>query len=336
MENLRKLLQEKPEYISALESAIEYEEEHKDEEDGFTEDTEYDVSWTYSDIHADPSQLYRLETAGVLERVFNSNSTTRYVITDRGRAKDVISEAQTIEEQGFKEVMHDFPDEDKLDGIFDDVIGYDDIKWLLKRGLTIDSITNFLLVGPPGSAKTVFLLSISSLEDAEFVPSTEASSAGFIDTLFEDRPKYMLLDELDDMEMKDQKSLSSYTDTGIVKETKYGKKRKMKTNTKTLATANDTDPILDHILDRFTVLHFEPYTREEFIEVCEHILPRKEGKSKQESKMIAESLYDRYGKGDVRQAIQVARLSRGDPEKVIGVLEDYSPEATGVERVTQL
>lgn len=324
MDSLKTYLQDNPEYIEILDTLLEYERENKTPDNPWIQDKEYDSVWTHSDVKVSPQRLYQLEVKGVLDRIIDTNSTTGYCIINRCGVKSTIEEVKKIQEQDYEEIIHSFPDEEDLEGVFDDVIGYEKVKWLFKRGMSTDEITNFLLVGPPGSAKTVFLMCISKLDGAEFVPATETSASGFINMLFEDRPKYMLFDELDDAEKEDQKSLSQYTETGIVRETKYGKKRAIKTNTKTFATANHIDQIMGHIKDRFTILHFDAYDYDDYAEVCEHILPKNEGKTKQEARLIADALWERSGTGDVRQAIQVSRLSRGDPEKVIDVLDEYS------------
>ena len=319
-------LEEHPDYVPLLKRIVEYEQDNLKEDDEWLADKGHDTEWEYSDINIHPSRLHQLNVAGFLDKPFDSNSSTTYCLSNRQKTIEILAEI-SFDEKGRKKVMHDFPDEDDLpDDIFEDVIGYDDAKWLLKRGITTDEITNFLLVGPPGSAKTVFLLCIANLQGAEFIPSMDATSAGFMDLMFNEEPKYMLFDELDDMDSQYQKSLSSYTETGIVKETKHDKTRELKTNTKTFASANSTRPILNHITDRFTVLEFEKYTRSEYTDVCEHILPRKEGSSKPEARKIASLLWERNNEGNVREAISVARLSRGDPEKVVSVLDKHSQD----------
>lgn len=325
MRESKEYLQENPKYIEPVRDILEWEEDNPQEDDSILEGKEHDRRWESTDVGVHSSKLYQLVLAGIVEKVYDSNSRTEYALVDRNATRQVLNELDLVEEQGLKVVEHDFPDSDELpDNLFDDVIGYDDVKWLLRRGLSTDSITNFLLVGPPGSAKTVFLMCIARMDDAEFIPATRASSAGFTEVLFQSQPKFMLFDELDDMDTDEQKSLSSYTETGVVRETMYDKQRKMKINTKTIASANSTDSILDHIVDRFTVLNFEPYEKDEYMEVCRHILPKDEGVTESEADTIARGIWAQYGTGDVRQAIQVARLSDGDPERVIRVLDEYS------------
>jgi len=326
---LEEYLLDKPDYIDILRRVVEWEEDNLDPEHPLIQGKPYDVCWTYDDISAHPSKLYQLEVNGFLERVFDSQSTTAYALKDRDKTKQILNKIEnTTGSDGERIVMHEFPTEEELEkmGVFDDVVGYDDVKFLMRRAMSSEKITNIVMFGPPGSAKTVFLMCINKLEDACYISGKPTSGPGFFDKMFDEEPRYMAIDELDNMKTEDQKALSDYTDNGILVETKgNNKRRQMQTNTKTFAAANRSGDILDEIENRFVDLHFEPYTYEEFIEVCEHILPKNEGKSKEEARQIAEAVWDFDGFGNVRKAIQASRLSKGDPEKVIGVLDSYSP-----------
>lgn len=328
MSSYKNYLRDKPKYVEGLGRILEYEEKNKGMDTVHVEGTDYDVCWEYSDVAVSPQRLYQLTVNGFLEKLFDSNSTTKYVLKDREKVREAIEDIGVPGEDGELKKIHEFPTEDELpEGLFDDVVGYDRVKWLLKRGITTDEITNFLLVGPTGSAKTVFLMCINEhLPQSEFISGNPTSGPGVLDVMFSDTPKYMLIDEMDDMSADTQRVLTQYTETGIVDETKVGKNRKLRTNTKTFASANSTRKIIDQMEDRFLDLHFQPYDRDEYIEVCTHILPRKEGSSKKEARTIAELLWEAENEGDVRRAIQVARLSRGDPKKVIEALGDYSSE----------
>lgn len=331
MDDLVDFLQEKPEYLDILRTIIEYEEQKGEMDTRLVERMEYDRYWNNTEIPVNATRLYHLETKGIIERVIDTNSTTAYAIVNRSRLKDTVNNIEENYDGDREVVNHYFPSEEELDdNLFNDVIGYDDVKWLLRRGLTTDDITNFLLVGPPGSAKTVFLLCIRELNNAVFVPGADSSSAGFLEALFENKPKYVLVDEVDDMNADNQKSMSSYMETGIAKETKYDKTREMKINAKTFGSANSTGPIQNHILDRFNVLHFDKYSKDEFTNVCQHMLPKNEDVSEENAVRIAQLLWEQKRTSDVREAIRVARLSRGDPEKVISVMDKYSPNNSGL------
>ena len=65
-----------------------------------------------------------------------------------------------------------------------------------------------------------------------FVDGGNTTKAGMVDYLFENRPKYLLIDEIDKMPAKDQTFLSNLMETGILTETKH-KKTRTATNVKT-------------------------------------------------------------------------------------------------------
>jgi len=337
-------LRDRDGYVDILKKIIEYEESIDDGEldenrvlRRYNEenDVEHTVNWDYSDVGVNPTRLYQLELHGFVDRVYDSSSKTLYSMSGfRDDIKSTIDDLESEESSGgfdgvrdgeYAEVYYDFPDsEDELpDDLFNDIVGMENKKWILKRGLTTDDITNFLLLGPAGTAKSVFLLSIFEyFESSEYIVASEATSAGVLDQLFDNAPMIFLVDEFDDMKHEHQSVFSSYTETGILKETKSGKDRKLETNIKTFAAANNKDEIKGNIYDRFTVLEFEPYTHDEFIEICEGVLKSKEGKTKEEARDIADAVWDYKEEGDIRLAIQVARLSRGDPKKVVGVIAD--------------
>lgn len=322
---VKEVVRDKPKYIESLKKVVDYAQHNKEPDRYLIKDKRYDHVFTHSDIAISGQRLYQLEVKGILERVMDTNSTTAYSVVDVDAVAQALDEVD-ISTDGTERVMHEFPAKDDLDGIFDDVVGYPRIKELFKRAMTTDTINNIVLVGPPGSAKSVFLMCIRELQGAEYVVASDATGAGFLDVMFSKKPRYVLLDELDDMDGNQQDSLSSYMETGIVKETKYGKTRQMKTNAKTFAAANEADDIECHILDRMVDLHFEPYTLDEFKAVCEHVVPRKTDTTTEEATQIAQALWKMRDCADVRKAIDVAELSEGDPEWVIETLDIYSDE----------
>jgi MCM P-loop domain len=82
-------------------------------------------------------------------------------------------------------------------GPFEDIIGYEHIKRLFMMALDSESRTHILLVGPPASAKTMFLTSLLQfLKNAYFVDGGNTTKAGMIDYLFENQPRYLLFVEI--------------------------------------------------------------------------------------------------------------------------------------------
>jgi Holliday junction DNA helicase RuvB len=105
--------------------------------------------------------------------------------------------------------------------------------------LDSDSAIHILLVGPPASAKTMFLTSLMQLKNSYFSDGANSTKAGMIDYLLTNRPHYLLVDEIDKMASKDQVFLLNVMETGIVSETKYGKTRSARLETSVFATSNN-------------------------------------------------------------------------------------------------
>jgi len=90
--------------------------------------------------------------------------------------------------------------------IFDEILGYEGIKRTFLRSL------NSLV---PGQAKTLFLKCILEEfgEKAFFTVGGNASKSGLMDVLFEIRPKYLLVDEIEHLRSQYQTILLSLTET---------------------------------------------------------------------------------------------------------------------------
>src|SRR5918912_4050023 len=130
------------------------------------------------------------------------------------------------------------PSDKREDKLFADIYGCDDIKKLFRMALESIHTCSILLTGPPASAKTLFLQSLLKLKDSYFIDCSNATKSGIVDYVFEQKPKYLLLDELDKLSKKDQTFLLNMMETGIVSETKYNKTRDMETKTSVYATSN--------------------------------------------------------------------------------------------------
>jgi ATP-dependent protease Clp ATPase subunit len=78
--------------------------------------------------------------------------------------------------------------------LFDEIIGYDDIKRLFRMALYADSAIHILLVGPPASAKTMFLISLmQQLKNSYFADGVSCTKAGMIDYMIENIPGALLI-----------------------------------------------------------------------------------------------------------------------------------------------
>ncbi len=210
------------------------------------------------------------------------------------------------------------------ESLFDSIVGYDDVKKLFGMSLSSDKPVHILLVGPPASAKTLFMLECMKLERSFFTLGSHSTKSGMIDYLFEKRPRYLIVDEIEHMPMKDQTALLGLMETGIVSETKYQRTRNTQLKTWVFATSNGTERMLTPLLSRFIVLHFKQYSFGSFQEVCTHILSR-DGVAPEVASAIANVVWTKLKSKDIRDCIKIGRLAKSaaDVDWLAQTLRNY-------------
>jgi Holliday junction resolvasome RuvABC ATP-dependent DNA helicase subunit len=204
-------------------------------------------------------------------------------------------------------------------GLFDNIIGYDDIKKLFFLSFESQRPIHILLVGPPASAKTLFMLGCMKLERSYFTLGTHSTKSGMLDYLFEKRPRYLIIDEIEHMSIRDQTVLLSLMETGIIAETKHMKTRNTQVKTWVFATTNETNHLLTPLLSRFLVLHFKQYKFENFLDISIHMLG-KEGIAKDIANEVATQVWHNMRSKDIRDCIKIANLAKSKDD-VIWIVE---------------
>lgn len=197
----------------------------------------------------------------------------------------------------------------KPEPLFENIVGYSDVKRLFHLSISSEKPVHMLLVGPPASAKTLFMLECMRLERSYFTLGSHSTKSGMIDYLFDKRPRYLIVDEIEHMPMKDQTALLSLMEAGIISETKFQKTRNTHLKTWVFASSNATDRMLTPLLSRFVVLHFKQYSLGSFHEVCAHILGR-EGVPPDIATAIAEAVWTKLKSKDIRDCIKIGRLAK--------------------------
>jgi MoxR-like ATPase len=150
--------------------------------------------------------------------------------------------------------------------IFKEIVGYDDIKKEFAKALDASNPVGILLVGPPGCGKSEFLKQIRAVYDDKsiFIDGSYGSKAGIFDKLKESRPKYVLLDEIDKLDNRDQEALLSLMESGRLIKTTKSEHYDIELKCWIFATANKKEDILEPLIDRFERYFLSEYTDEEF------------------------------------------------------------------------
>src|SRR5918993_5679659 len=212
----------------------------------------------------------------------------------------------------------------KSEPLFDSIVGYGDVKRLFQLSLSSEKPVHLLLVGPPASAKTLFMVECMRFERSYFTLGSHSTKSGMIDYLFDKRPRYLIVDEIEHMPMKDQTALLSLMETGIIAETKYQKTRNTQMKTWVFATSNGTERMLTPLLSRFIVLHFKQYKYENFREIAVHILAQ-EGISSEIATACADAVWLKMKSKDIRDCLKIGRLAKikEDVDWIANTLKNY-------------
>jgi holliday junction DNA helicase RuvB len=199
----------------------------------------------------------------------------------------------------------------KSDTLFGNVVGQDDIKRLFRMALESDEPVHILLSGPPASAKTMFLQSLMNLSNSYFVDGSNTTKAGMIDYLFENKPKYLLIDEIDKMPSKDQTFLLNLMETGILTETKHRKTRTA-TNVKAwiFATSNNIDKLMLPLQSRFFIVKLEPYTYEQFYQIAVQLLTQQHKVKEDIAQATADAVWNKMKSTNIRDCVKIGKMAK--------------------------
>ncbi|MDP3062216.1 MAG: hypothetical protein Q8O40_03225 [Chloroflexota bacterium] len=265
------------------------------EAEGKAKGEQYYLGWEWHQIPVPTQKLRVLVEEEVFKVNYSSRSTTAYMV----KYPDLVREALEIIGDG------DVTEEGIPPDLFSRIIGHDEVKFWLRKSLMAEMPVHILLVGPPATAKSLFLEELGGLPGAQYALGGAASKAGISDFLLNFRPRYLVIDELDKMRFEDYSVLLSLMQTGIVARLKKGMRDMERMATWVFAGVNRRDRLPPELVSRFVDFSFEPYTREEFIEVSVSVITGL-GKDPELARHIAERVWERTH--DVRQAIQVSKL----------------------------
>jgi MoxR-like ATPase len=132
--------------------------------------------------------------------------------------------------------------------------------------------------------------------------------AGMIDYLFENRPRYLLIDEIDKMTSLNQTFLLNLMETGIINETKYKKTRETRIDITVFATSNDTRKLSGPLQSRFFVIELEPYSYDQFYEITLSLLRNQ----RENAPAIAEAIW--YTSRNIRDCVRIGKLARSEED----------------------
>jgi len=202
--------------------------------------------------------------------------------------------------------------------------GYDDLRELFLASINSMKPVHILLIGPPGTAKSLMLMEVERLHGAVFVTAGTSTKAGIRDILLNYKPRFLIIDELDKLTNPDDISvLLTLMESQRVIVTKHREYKEEQVKTWVFASANTTRGLPPELLDRFWKVYLKPYDRETLIRVVKSCLKKLEGVQEELSEYIAKRVAD-MGLS-VRDAVRIARLAKTKEEvdKYLNVMVKY-------------
>src|SRR5919198_3307961 len=219
---------------------------------------------------------------------------------------EILEPEQTVRERALK--------------AFSNIEGLDDIKEMILRALESSERAHTLLIGPPASAKSLFMLEIEKFMRSKvyFAEGASTTKAGLQKFIAENQDKeIIIIDEIDKMQMQHQEGLLTMMERGEFTTTKIRNTQTVKANIVIFATSNSIDRLTKPLLSRFTVFEIPEYTYEEFAAISVRIIKKLHPNAVIQ---IVSSVWE-TGSKDIRDVLKIAKLcNAADTEEDINRL----------------
>jgi SpoVK/Ycf46/Vps4 family AAA+-type ATPase len=217
---------------------------------------------------------------------------------------------------------------------FDDIVGYEDVKQQLIEALESPHPIHVLFIGPPASAKTLFLEALSNMYGVPIIVASKGSMTGegLRDFIVRNTPELLLIDEID--KVKSRKDLSvllfwmENQRLPITMVTRWGETEvTCPTKCVVVSACNNPANLPQELLSRFDLKYtFKRYTAEEAKKICIHIVTKRFGLAQDVAEAIATAVIDELGMLDVRQCRGIAKFmpkTVDDVKRIVSVLKKY-------------
>lgn len=201
--------------------------------------------------------------------------------------------------------------------LLDVVVGLEHEKRVIRTVVTsVNYRLHVLMVGPPGSAKSLILdlLRAGIPDETRIVVGNQARAAGIKNLLLDqNHPRILLFEELDKAPREVQEALLTAMDGKVTNAigTSGGQSEQLDLEVHIIAAANDIRLIIAPLLQRFTVLQLRDYTEAERHEVMVKLLEKRMEFDAPEAKEIADLVAP---VGTIRDAEHVGGLWKEDPD----------------------
>lgn len=280
----------------------------------------YEPSWMgaeYADVGIPGHELALWVGRGLLFFGYKSRHTSEYRLVDPEATKMAL--LAFTEPVVATEEPAGIPDD-----LFDIIYGHDAIKRLLRFCLEAHAPVNALLVGSPGSAKSMFLDEIGRCGPSHYMVANLSSKAGITEYLLSDAAcQYLRVDEFEKGSVDDLNALLSLMETGLVTQTKFGKTQSKHRICWVFGAANTLDGISLPMRDRFNIIPVPDLGHNEFVATAQNVLTRRVGLDAELANEIATLCAERTHQ--LRRARDIGLMCKGDRKLARELINSFLP-----------
>ena len=207
----------------------------------------------------------------------------------------------------------------------DNIIGYEGIKRKLRKVINHKGKKkiHILIVGAPGTSKTVFL---KSLEDElipqgcnyHYIDAATMTKRGLLDYIFDTNDiEILAIDEIDKVDKEHQSVFLNMLETGILQTTSFKNIRRKEVKSMIrIATGNYLEDIIEPVRTRFLTFYLKAYTKQQYLYICANMLVKKyDYIDKELANYIAIETYNNIKPINMRDADRIGNLIRESPTK---------------------
>ncbi len=276
---------------------------------------DYFLGLEWCDIPASPRYLSDLAIRGILRVTNKSNKSIHYVLNSLELTDQVLRKLDGEQvDLDLKE-----PEERIPDDFLNTLVGYDDLKELVLRSLHAEKPIHLLLIGPPASGKSIVLSEIGRLPRSHFALGGSSTKAGITQLLAEQRPRYLIIDEIDKANSEDLSTLLSLMESGLVSITKGHRQEQIRMKTWVFAGGNSLKSVAPELASRFEVKHLEPYSKDDFVVVAGRVLTMREDTVPDIARLIALTVAQRSL--NVRDVVRLRRAMQAQTTEEVNNAE---------------
>ena len=222
----------------------------------------------------------------------------------------------------------------KQNGLFSAIVGYDDLKLRLIREIESEHNNNVLLVGSPGTAKSLFDMEMQKhLKQCYYFDGTGLSGRGLFDFLASHKgAKIVFIDEIDKLNKKEQTSLYNLMETGkVIYQTAKIQYNFLMPGLKVFATSNSIERLNKPLKSRFAIFRLPEYNYEEFLQIGIKLLSHEYKLPQQTAEYVIDAVWNKMNSRDVRDLLKIAKIVRKydspqDIEQLIDVQLKYAAD----------